>query len=324
MVFMCKKCIYLRICLQIELLIQLEIITNSMPEMETYTHSLNEEIKSDEGILSSNLIMLRSRGENLKFITKLNLWGLKLRNISMVKSMPNLKVINMSGNCLNSLEPFTNCFNLCELYVRNNQIVNINEVAYLKYLSKFEKLWLTGNPCCQFFRINEKNDTIPCNSSVVYRYTVIRNLQFLIHLDQAAITSEERELSEKYGVLLTAPPPCPSLSSISTELSIGEQYPSETSENKLNDINNEGDNESNNTHSVVDITLSSDVEMKKSENGLSSLSNYTKQLSTNMLNINFLRESKSINENTVSINDSIHSQSSCNKRNVRIDYVYKM
>ncbi|VDQ17535.1 unnamed protein product [Trichobilharzia regenti] len=131
--------------------------------MQTTTDTVTEETKSDDSSLSCNLIMLRSRGENLQFITKLNL----------------------CANSLTTLEPFVNCFNLCELYVRNNQIVNIDEVAHLKYLHKLEKLWLSGNPCCHFFKSFEENDTTSIDSSIVYRCTVIRNLRCLIHLDQS-------------------------------------------------------------------------------------------------------------------------------------------
>ncbi|VDP40222.1 unnamed protein product [Schistosoma margrebowiei] len=155
-----------------------------MPVKENTSNHLTDEEEHRNGYLSPNLIMLRSRGENLQFITKLNLWGLKLKYVSTLKSMPNLKIINMSSNCLQSLEPFSHCLNLCELYIRNNHIVNIDEVAHLKYLNMLEKLWLNGNPCCLFFKNYESNENVLYDSSVVYRCTVIRNVQSLIHLDQ--------------------------------------------------------------------------------------------------------------------------------------------
>ncbi|VDO89471.1 unnamed protein product [Schistosoma curassoni] len=190
-----------------------------MPVKENTSNHLTDEEEYRNGYLSPNLIMLRSRGENLQFITKLNLWGLKLKHVSTLKCMPNLKIINMSSNCLQSLEPFSHCLNLCELYIRSNHIVNIDEVAHLKYLNMLEKLWLNGNPCCLFL-----------------------------------ITLEERELSEEHGILLTAPPP---------QLTVDEQSQSEISETTLTNINPTDVDESVNTNSVIDITLSSDVEMKK-------------------------------------------------------------
>ncbi|CAH8863359.1 unnamed protein product [Trichobilharzia szidati] len=296
-----------------------------MPGMETTTDTVTDETKSDDSSLSCNLIMLRSRGENLQFITKLNLWGLKLKDISMVKSMPNLKVVNMSANNLTTLEPFVNCFNLCELYVRNNQIANIDEVGHLKYLHKLEKLWLSGNPCCHFFKSFQENDTTSADSSIVYRCTVIRNLQCLIHLDQSAITSDERELSENHGILLTAPPPPPPPPPSSSSSAVSSRCQSASSENTLNNNDNTSNycnncndgEESNNTHTVVDdITLSTDVEMKKLDTAAADkkqIPDETLKNNNNNTN-NVLKEVKTINENKGLINASICSQSPCIKR----------
>ncbi|TNN14820.1 Protein C21orf2 isoform 2 [Schistosoma japonicum] len=275
-----------------------------MPIKSVTDNSLTEAEDYHDGCLSSNLIMLRSRGENIQFITKLNLWGLKLKHVSMLKCMPNLKIINMSSNCLQSLESFATCLNLCELYLRNNHIKNINEVGHLKYLHKLEKLWLNGNPCCDYFKIYDKNDTIQCNNaSMRYRCTVIRNLQRLVHLDQEEITSEERELSEEYGIFLIAPPP---------QQTFGEQCHSELSDSTLTNIDQNNTEESTNTQSVIDITLSSDVEMKRQEHHshLSVTKNDSQINNTNALN-----ELISINgiEEVVN-NNNVNIKSPCIKR----------
>nr|CAH8863194.1 unnamed protein product [Trichobilharzia regenti] len=289
-----------------------------MPGMQTTTDTMTEETKSDDSSLSCNLIMLRSRGENLQFITKLNLWGLKLKDISMVKSMPNLKVVNMSANSLTTLEPFVNCFNLCELYVRNNQIVNIDEVAHLKYLHKLEKLWLSGNPCCHFFKSFEENDTTSTDSSIVYRCTVIRNLRCLIHLDQSGQQTNSSLDNESTfsDVLLTTMCLLPVI------------FRQELAKSNYHNNCNDGE-ESNSTHTVVDdITLSTDVEMKKLDivagkysvtsvlfiqSDKKHIPDETLKNDNNNIN-NVLKEVKTINENKGLINASICSHSPCIKR----------
>ncbi|KAK4468604.1 hypothetical protein MN116_007795 [Schistosoma mekongi] len=275
-----------------------------MPIKSIINNSLTDDEDYHDGCLSSNLIMLRSRGENIQFITKLNLWGLKLKNVSMLKCMPNLKIINMSSNCLQSLESFTTCLNLCELYLRNNHIVNINEVGHLKYLNKLEKLWLNGNLCCDYFKNYDKNNTIQCNNaSIRYRCTVIRNLQRLIHLDQEDITSEERELSEEYGVFLIAPPP---------QQTIGEQSQSEISDSTVTNTYQNNTEESTNIQSITDITLSSDVEMKRQEHH-SHLSVTKNDSQAN--NANSFNEVISLNGvKEVTNNNNVNIKSLCIKR----------
>ncbi len=52
-----------------------------------------------------------------------------------------------SVNSISSLKDFENCTNLIELYIRNNDIRDINEVCFLRNLNKLKILWLAENPC---------------------------------------------------------------------------------------------------------------------------------------------------------------------------------
>ncbi|CAH8581773.1 unnamed protein product [Dicrocoelium dendriticum] len=110
----------------------------------------------------------------------------------------------LSTNKVTSLEPFSHCSLLQELYLRGNNVQDIHEVAHLKNLSSLQKLWLEGNPCCTAVLsvLPEK-----LNSLELYRCTVLRNLIGLTYLDYTAVTSEERIQSQKCGLILTAPPP---------------------------------------------------------------------------------------------------------------------
>ena len=71
-------------------------------------------------------------------------------------------------NDINTLEDFSYCPNLQELYVRNNKIEDLREICYLKDLDKLRILWLADNPCA---------------TGDNYRLTVLKNLPGLQKLD---------------------------------------------------------------------------------------------------------------------------------------------
>ncbi|TPP67173.1 hypothetical protein FGIG_09863 [Fasciola gigantica] len=147
-----------------------------------------------DGKLTEVIILLRSRGEQLDTISKVNLWGLGISDASILSKMTNLRIVSMSTNLLCSLAPFSACVHLQELYLRSNQIADIHQVGHLKFLTKLRKLWLENNPCCA------------PETTEQYRYSIIRNLASLTHLDLKAVTQDERNKSAVNGILLTAPP----------------------------------------------------------------------------------------------------------------------
>ena len=55
---------------------------------------------------------------------------------------------DFSVNKINTLQPFEDCLKLQELYLRKNNIQDINEIAYLQNLPNLKYLWLEENPCC--------------------------------------------------------------------------------------------------------------------------------------------------------------------------------
>lgn len=56
--------------------------------------------------------------------------------------------LNFSVNKISSLQQFENCSKLQELYLRKNNIQDLNEIAYLQNLPCLRNLWLAENPCC--------------------------------------------------------------------------------------------------------------------------------------------------------------------------------
>lgn len=81
--------------------------------------------------------------------------------------MPNVEVISLSINSIDTLENFASCTMLQELYLRKNEIKNINEILHLSQLQFLKKLSLEDNPC---------------TTTDNYRLTVLKalpNLEFL-------------------------------------------------------------------------------------------------------------------------------------------------
>ncbi|KAL7056097.1 hypothetical protein AAHC03_020912 [Spirometra sp. Aus1] len=99
--------------------------------------------------------------------------------------MPMLEVISLSSNKIESLEAFAHCRTLRELYLRNNNISNLDEIQHLRALPHLHTLFLLGNPCCYA----PDNSTEPAN---YYRPTVISQLPSLERLDMRSVSEEEK------------------------------------------------------------------------------------------------------------------------------------
>ncbi|PAA71723.1 hypothetical protein BOX15_Mlig032445g1 [Macrostomum lignano] len=144
--------------------------------------------------LTKDLVLSKSKGGSLIEIKKIVVWGQKITDCSIVTEIPELEVASMNANKISSLEPFGQCPNLRELFLRSNCIEDLQEIFYLKDLPNLQVLWLAGNPCTK----NPK-----------YRCTIVRNLEQLLKLDDMEISPEERARSESDGLLFEQPPARP-------------------------------------------------------------------------------------------------------------------
>ena len=81
--------------------------------------------------LTQEFIALKAKSDRLQSITKLNLWGSDIDDVSIFKKMPMLEVVSLSVNKIRTLKDFSDMENLRELYLRNNLISDIREVKYL-------------------------------------------------------------------------------------------------------------------------------------------------------------------------------------------------
>lgn len=127
--------------------------------------------------LNAETVLTRTKAGTLENVKNLNLWGNDIDDISILREMPNLEVISLSVNKINSLKYFQYCKKLTELYLRKNLIADLREVKYLQNLQGLKVLWLWDNPCAD---------------SENYRSTVLSMLPNLVKLDNQNVTSEER------------------------------------------------------------------------------------------------------------------------------------
>ena len=128
--------------------------------------------------LTAELIMFKTKTNNLDKIKNLNLCGNDLQDISIVSEMASLEVLSLSVNNINTLKDVAQCSNLKELYIRRNNIDSMAELDFLKSLPKLRIAWISENPIA---------------SQRGYRNYLIRNLPSLQKLDNIEITYEERQ-----------------------------------------------------------------------------------------------------------------------------------
>ncbi|XP_006562371.1 protein tilB homolog isoform X2 [Apis mellifera] len=140
--------------------------------------------------LTEEMVVARTRMSDFSAVKKLNCWGTELTDVSILRKMKNVEVLSLSVNHINTLADFQYCSSLQELFVRNNNIEDLNEVCYLQGLPNLRNLWLGENPCA------EKEG---------YRLSVLRALPNLQKLDDEVVSPEEVQTALTRGRVLVHP-----------------------------------------------------------------------------------------------------------------------
>ncbi|XP_067892339.1 cilia and flagella associated protein 410 [Heterodontus francisci] len=174
--------------------------------------------------LSRKVVLSRAKASDLNAVKKLNCWGSNLKDLSILREMPNIEVITLSVNNISSLVDFQYCQNISELYLRKNHIQSLAEICYLKGLHRLRVLWLSENPCCGA-------------DPHKYRMTVLRNLPQLQKLDNQVVTEEELAQALEDGEEMAAMPSKESMES-TTNHSRRESGTSEPSTETESDVLN--------------------------------------------------------------------------------------
>jgi len=78
--------------------------------------------------LSKELLLSKCKSDKLTHIKNVNLWGNDLDDLSILAELPNVEIVSLSLNKINSLRDFASCSKLQELYLRKNQIHDLAEV----------------------------------------------------------------------------------------------------------------------------------------------------------------------------------------------------
>lgn len=140
--------------------------------------------------LTEEMVIARTKISDLSKIKRLNCWGSELGDVSLLRQMPSVEVLSLSINKISSLEDFALCKRLEELYIRQNEIRDLNQIVYLQALPNLKHLWLGENPCA---------------SIEGYRPSVLRALPQLQKLDNVAVTPDELKEAQRRGRVLCHP-----------------------------------------------------------------------------------------------------------------------
>ncbi|XP_018573903.1 acidic leucine-rich nuclear phosphoprotein 32 family member A isoform X2 [Anoplophora glabripennis] len=132
--------------------------------------------------LTEEMVIARTKISDLSKIKRLNCWGSELVDVSLLRKMPCVEVLSLSINKINSLVDFQFCKKLEELYIRQNDIRDLNEVMYLQNLQNLKNLWLGENPCANIEG---------------YRLSVIKALPQLQKLDNVQISQDEQREAQR-------------------------------------------------------------------------------------------------------------------------------
>ncbi|CAL1686501.1 unnamed protein product [Lasius platythorax] len=140
--------------------------------------------------LTEEMVVARTRVSDFSAVKKLNCWGTELTDVSILRKMMNVEVLSLSINNINTLADFQYCHKLQDLFIRRNNIKDLNEVCYLQGLPNLRNLWLGENPCA------EKEG---------YRLAVLRALPNLEKLDDKVVLPEEVQTAMAIGRPLIHP-----------------------------------------------------------------------------------------------------------------------
>jgi len=113
----------------------------------------------------------------LSRIKNINLWGNDIDNLAVLRECPNLEIVSLSLNKVQTLKDLAYCNKIQEIFLRKNLICDLQEVANLSRLPNLRVLWLSHNPCADH---------------PYYRPYVVKQLSKLTKLDNADVKAEER------------------------------------------------------------------------------------------------------------------------------------
>jgi protein phosphatase 1 regulatory subunit 42 len=113
--------------------------------------------------LDENEISVVTGLSELNQLTELTLGRQRLPSFSTLQFDPTsiiaishcLEVLDVSGNGIMKLMPFTVLYNLRKFFCRDNKIIDIPEIEAMVSLPNLEEASFEGNPCCKMFKYRD-------------------------------------------------------------------------------------------------------------------------------------------------------------------------
>jgi Leucine-rich repeat (LRR) protein len=99
-------------------------------------------------VLSQETIKKKSGGHSPHSIKRLNLWGQRLTDISILRDCQNLEILSLSYNQIQDITPLKHCTALKELYLIKNNITSMADLSNLTGAKDLRILCIDENPIC--------------------------------------------------------------------------------------------------------------------------------------------------------------------------------
>ena len=132
-------------------------------------------------VLSLETIKKKSSGCNPDKVKRLNLWGQRLTDISILSECPNLEILSLSYNSVSDITALKHCTALKELYLIKNNISSLKELSNLSEIKDLRILCIDENPLC-----SEIKDV---------RLKLLKLLPQLLRINNENVTDQDRELA---------------------------------------------------------------------------------------------------------------------------------
>ena len=87
------------------------------------------------------------KSNDVSQLKNVNLCLFEIDNLAVLRELPNLEIVSLSHNKVSTLKDLAYCGKLQEIYIRKNNICDLQEVAHLARLPNLRVLWLSHNPC---------------------------------------------------------------------------------------------------------------------------------------------------------------------------------
>lgn len=143
--------------------VQMHIVNGSKGQQRTASSQMQAHQQSVNSIQQNNVApasqnpltreMIISKhklkSNDLSTLKNVNLCLFEIDNLQVLRELPNLEIVSLSHNKVSTLKDLSYCSKLQEIYIRKNNICDLQEVGHLSRLPNLRVLWLSHNPCAE-------------------------------------------------------------------------------------------------------------------------------------------------------------------------------